>query len=220
MIKGLIFDFDGLIVDTETFWYESFKETIGEKYKVELELGGYSNSIGTSDDVLYQYFQKIIGKPVNGEQIRKDGYQKFLVKMIEPALREGVKEYLDEAKQNNLTIGLASSSSREWVEGYLDQLNIIDYFDVINTKDDVTRVKPDPELYRKTLNDCRLKPSEAIVFEDSFNGLKAAKQAGILCVIVPNHVTRNSIFEDYDYKLDSMKQETLTELLNNLKQYI
>lgn len=213
MIKGIIFDFDGLIVDTETVWYESFKETLFEKHAVSLDLAGYSNCIGTGNEILYQYFREIAGNSVDCEQIEEEAFNKYKDKMKEPLLREGVKAYLDEAKEYNLVIGLASSSSRDWVHSYLEQLRIIDYFEVINTKEDVTRVKPDPELYMKTLRDCNLLPTEVIVFEDSLNGLNAAKQAGIRCVIVPNDVTRNLVFKDHDYELHSMSHESLCDVI-------
>ena len=216
MIKGVIFDFDGLLVDTESIWYEAFKEALLEGHSVELDLEGYSRCVGTGNDVLYPYLHEIAGKPIDCEQLENDAYEKFQEKMKAPILREGVKEYLDEAKQHNLIIGLASSSSREWVISYLEQLDILDYFHVINTKDDVTRVKPDPELYKKTLRDCSLLPTEAIAFEDSLNGLQAAKQAGIRCVIVPNHVTRNLAFIHHDYQLDSMKQESMSEVIKKM----
>ena len=216
MIKGVIFDFDGLLVDTESVWYEAFKEVLLEKHSVELDLAGYSQCIGTGNEVLYPYFHEITGKSIDCKQLENEAYDKFKDKMKMPILREGVKEYLDEAKQNNLIIGLASSSSREWVMRYLEQLDIIGYFHAINTKDDVTRIKPDPELYKKTLRDCNLLPTEAIAFEDSLNGLKAAKQAGIRCVIVPNNVTRNLEFINHDYQLDSMKQEAMSEVIKKI----
>ncbi|MEI4770836.1 HAD family hydrolase [Psychrobacillus sp. FJAT-51614] len=217
MIKGIIFDFDGLIVDTETVWYVAFKETLFDRHAVELGLAGYANCIGTGNDVLYKYFRELAGQSVDCEQLERDAYIKYKDKMKVPVLREGVKEYLEEAKSHNLIIGLASSSSKEWVTAYLEQLHIIEYFDVINTRDDVTKVKPDPELYLKTLKDCGLLPKEAIAFEDSLNGLTAAKKAGIRCVIVPNEVTSNLPFTNHDYHLNSMKQETLEEVMKKVE---
>lgn len=219
MIKGVIFDFDGLIIDTESVWFDSFKEVLLEMHTVELDLVRYSACIGTGNDVLFELFNSIIGKQVNGEEIQRYALQKFREKMHTPILREGVKEYLEDAKHNNLTIGLASSSSRNWVCDYLEQLNILNYFNVINTKDDVMNVKPDPELYLKTLRECNLLSSEAIAFEDSVNGLTAAKQACIRCVIVPNPVTQNLPFEDYDFRLETMKQERIIEVINKVSKF-
>ncbi|MFD0825457.1 HAD family hydrolase [Neobacillus sp. M.A.Huq-85] len=210
MINGVIFDFDGLIVDTESVWFEAFKEVLFDKHHVELDLSKYSSSIGTGNEILFQYFRELVGKDVDCELLDELAHELYNEKMKKPALREGVIEYLKEAKKMGLIIGLASSSSREWVTQYLKQLKIIEYFDIINTRNEVKKVKPDPELYINTLNDCSLNPSETIAFEDSLNGLIAAKGAGIHCVIVPNDVTRHLPFENHDYMLDSMSQETLS----------
>src|SRR4051812_16640587 len=113
MIKGVIFDFDGLICDTESVWYEAFKETVLEKHHVELELSRYSSCIGTGNDVLYEYMRELVGDDVDCKLISELAQQKYEGKMKLPALREGVKDYLQEAKEANLSIGLASSSSRE-----------------------------------------------------------------------------------------------------------
>lgn len=216
MIKAVIFDFDGLLVDTETIWFEAFREVFYERYQVELDLAGYSECIGTGNDVLYSYFRKIAGEAVECELLEELAAARYTSMMRAPVLREGVKEYLEEAKQYNLKIALASSSSKQWVQSYLEQLNIIDYFEVINTKDDVKNIKPDPELYIKTLKDLDLTSKEAVVFEDSLNGLSAAKQARIRCIIVPNAVTKNLKFEDFDERIESMSQISLSNLLKKM----
>jgi beta-phosphoglucomutase-like phosphatase (HAD superfamily) len=85
-----------------------------------------------------------------------------------------------------LKLGVASSSSREWVVGHLGRLSITNMFDAIVTEDDVAHVKPDPELYLLTLARLGLDASEALVFEDAPNGVLAAKRAGLFAVAVPN----------------------------------
>lgn len=217
LIKGVIFDFDGLIVDTETTWYEAFKEVFNESHHMNIDLLGYSQCIGTGNDVLYNYFRELAGESVNCEMLEEQAAIRYETMMKTPILREGVKDYLDEAKQSNIRIALASSSSKRWVHKYLAQLNIMEYFEVINTQDDVSNIKPDPELYLKTLMDLGLSRDETIVFEDSLNGLSAAKQAGIRCVIVPNNVTKNLKFENFDVRIDSMGEISLSELLKRIE---
>lgn len=218
MIKGIIFDFDGLIVDTESVWYESYQEFMQEKYGAEIELHLYSQCIGTTNEFLNQYFQSLVtDETLNCSEIHELTLLKFKEKMKQPALRAGVIDYIQEAKKSNLAIGLASSSSKTWVTEYLKTLQIYDYFDVINTRDDVKVVKPDPELYVKTLQELNLKPTEAIAFEDSLNGLKAAKEAGLYCVIVPNPVTHQMDFEDrHDYRISSMSDEPLVSVIDKI----
>ncbi|MDX5476327.1 MAG: HAD family hydrolase [Bacillaceae bacterium] len=217
MIKGVIFDFDGLIVDTESVWYESYAEVLSDLYNTELQLVHFAKCIGTGNDVLIELFQQLAGEsPIDFNYIEKLALQKYNEKLTNPTLRIGVEQFLKEAKQLNLKIGLASSSSEKWVKGYLDKLGVLHYFEVINTKDVVNKVKPDPELYVKTVNDLNLLPTEVIAFEDSLNGLTAAKAAGIYCVIVPNDVTRHMEFTMHDYHLHSMEEKSLSEVLNNV----
>ncbi|MEO2077092.1 MAG: HAD family hydrolase [Bacillus sp. (in: firmicutes)] len=216
-MKAVVFDFDGLIVDTETVWYESFKEVLSN-HGLELSVEQFARVIGTDDADLYAYIEKNLSSPVQSVVIKDAAHKLFAVKMGEPVLRNGVKEYLIEAKELGLKIGLASSSSREWVEGYLKKLNIFSYFDVIRTRDDVSKVKPDPELYVKAVEALGVDATEAFAFEDSLNGLKSARAAGIQCVVVPNSVTAHLNFTDYSLKISSMSDLRLKQVLSLIKQ--
>lgn len=216
-MKAVIFDFDGLIVDTETVWYESFKEVLNT-YGLELSVEQFARVIGTDDADLYSYIEKNLPSPVESVVIKDAAHKLFAVKMGEPALRDGVEDYLIEAKDLGLKVGLASSSSREWVESYLKKLNIYPYFDVIRTRDDVSRVKPDPELYVKAVEALGVAVTDAFAFEDSLNGLKAARAAGLNCVVVPNSVTAHLEFTGYCLRLSSMGDIRLKYVLNLIKQ--
>ena len=90
---------------------------------------------------------------------------------------------------------------------FLEELQIREYFEVIKTREDVEKVKPDPALYRVAIEELGIKPSEAVVFEDSLNGLKAAIAAGLTCVVVPNDVTRNLPFENHHLRIESMREK-------------
>ncbi|MBE4907020.1 HAD family hydrolase [Bacillus luteolus] len=214
-MKGVIFDFDGLIVDTESIWYEVYKETVLE-YGVELALEEFAKVIGTTDEVLYAYLEKHATKPFTRDDIEKAAHELYKTKIDTLTLREGVEEYLKEAKELGLKIGLASSSSRAWVTSYLKKYKILEYFEVIRTKDDVAKVKPDPELYIQALKGLDIAPEEAIAFEDSVNGSTAAIKAGISCVIVPNPVTEQLAFTSYSYRLSSMNEMPLSTLLDKI----
>ncbi len=135
-------------------------------------------------------------------------------------LRDGVRSYLEEAEKQGLKIGLASSSSRDWVESYLKKFEIYDYFHVIKTKENVKKVKPDPSLYIKALEALSVTPEESIAFEDSLNGSMAAIAAGIRCVIVPNPVTEHLPFEHYHLLLSSMAEKSLSHILGDLHQNV
>lgn len=215
-MKAIIFDFDGLIVDTETIWFHSFRDAVRE-YGGDLPLEEFAKCIGTTDDVLYEYLNEQLKEKFDKHALKEKVKILHKEKMKIPEARDGVKEYLQEAREMGLKIALASSSSKEWVIPFLKELQIRDYFEVIKTTEDVEKVKPDPALYRVAIEDLGVDSSEAVVFEDSLNGLKAAIAAGLTCVVVPNDVTRNLPFENHHLRIESMKDKSLKEVLQNIK---
>jgi len=215
MIKAVIFDFDGLIVDTESVWFDVFQEILQE-YGVDLPLETFSQCVGSTDDALFEHMEARATKRFDREEIDQQAEERYKDFVSGLVLRDGVLDYLQEARRLGLRIGLASSSRREWVESYLKRFGIIDHFEVIRTQDDVDHIKPDPELYVQALEALAVQSDEAVVFEDSGNGLLAARRAGIPCVVVPNTVTRHLSFEGYAMKLSSMAEMSLEEVLRRL----
>ena len=128
----------------------------------------------------------------------------------------GVHETINDARTVGLRLAMASSSPRDWVVHHLHRLGIYDVFDCILTREDVTRVKPDPELFLSTVNYLSLTPAEAIVLEDSLNGVVAAKAAGIFCIAVPNPLTAQLDLDHADLILNSMADLDLHHLLVKL----
>lgn len=212
LIKAIIFDFDGLIIDTETAWYEAYKETMNF-YKCDLPLEQFAKCIGTDETVLYEFFKEQLGDTCNIEEIEARAKSLHKLKMKIPQAREGVRDYLEEARKFGYKIALASSSSREWVTHYLEELGLLNYFEVIITSDDVKKVKPAPDLYLKAINALNISPAEALAFEDSLNGLQSAVTAGLMCVIVPNPVTESLAFEKYELRLKSMEEKSLIDVI-------
>lgn len=212
MIKAVIFDFDGLILDTETAWYEAYKEAIGF-YQCDLPLEHFVKCIGTDNTELYAFFKEQLGEECNIEEIEARAASLHKGKMETFEAREGVKDYLEEAKKLGYKIALASSSTKEWVTHYLSELGLLPYFDEIITGDDVEKVKPAPDLYVKAIEALKIDATEAVAFEDSLNGLQAALQAGLKCVIVPNPVTEALAFENHHLRLQSMAEKSLTDVI-------
>lgn len=214
MIQAVVFDFDGLIIDTETPCYHAFNK-IYQEYGVELPLPIYAQCVGTSFDQFnpYTYLSELVGESIDRSVIRTK-FNLFHAEIIaNTPLRPGVIEYLEAAKQLNLKIGLASSSPISWIEPYLTKFNLGAYFDSLCTADQVSKVKPDPELYNLSLQKLGVIPMEAISLEDSLNGFTAAKAAGLHCVVVPNEVTGHFDFTEADLLLNSMKDIDLHEVI-------
>lgn len=218
MIRAVVFDFDGLILDTETNEYKAYAD-VYRHFGAELPLDVWAKVIGTDMTTVfdpYDYLESCIGKPFDREQFRTMRRKLFVERMEQEQMRPGVVSVLEQAKRLGLAIGLASSSSKDWVVGYLSKFGILDYFACIRTKDNVVHVKPDPELYRQAVEHLGVKPEEAIAFEDSANGALAAHRAGLHCVIVPNPVTESLTFGPHSKKLATMEGLDLPRLIVEL----
>ena len=214
MIKALVFDFDGLIVDTEMSSYQTWQEIYAE-HDCQLPFSTWAICIGGSPQLFdpCEYLEQQIGRPVLREEIRLRRRQRH-IRMVEaqPVL-PGVEDYIHSAKRLGLKIGVASSSRHEWVDTHLTRLGLIDYFDSIKCFDDVKRTKPNPELYLAVLDALGVHGQQAIALEDSPNGVIAAQQAGIFCVAVPNPVTSQLSLLHADLCLSSLTEVSLEQLL-------
>jgi putative hydrolase of the HAD superfamily len=215
MIKAVVFDFDGLIIDTETVWFECFNEVLAS-YGIDFPIDVFSRCIGTHGTEMMDYITAKIGTDEQARNVQAVAAELHKKKIVSVQAREGVRDYLEEARRLGLRIGLASSSNRQWIESFLLSLDLSNYFEVIKSSNDVAKVKPDPELYLRAVEALGVEPGEALAFEDSVNGSKAAKAAGLWCVIVPNPVTEKLVFENYDFRLRSMSDQSLTDVIRQL----
>lgn len=215
MIRGVIFDFDGLILDTEGPIYQSWVELFQE-HGAELPFDVWASIIGTSSQEHFDPFallEEKTGKPLDRARMAPGRLSRELALCNAQPILPGVVEKIQSAKQRGLKLGIASSSNREWVVGHLDRLNLRQYFGVIHTSDDVERTKPAPALFNLALTSLDLQPEEAIVFEDSPNGVAAAKAAGIFVVAVPNALTRQLPLEHADLLLNSLEDAALDDII-------
>ncbi|MEK5038074.1 HAD family hydrolase [Sporosarcina sp. FSL K6-3457] len=213
MIKGIIFDFDGLIVDTETHQYLVLQEIFSE-HESELPIERWQQEIGTQSGFSpFDYLEEKIGRKLEHQVLQEQFKEKYHAILAKEKARAGVEDYLKAAKEMGLKIGLATSSTYQWVSTHLKNLNLFDYFDCIQTSDDVEKVKPDPALYLQTAIGLELVVEECLVFEDSANGALAAKRAGMSCVIVPNQVTHTMDFCSVEHRLESMTDMLLKDMI-------
>jgi HAD superfamily hydrolase (TIGR01509 family) len=222
LIKALVFDFDGTILDTETQHYNAFQEMYQE-HGSELPLEVWGACIGTHSDFdPYEYLEKQIKKKLNRDELKAKKTERALKLIAEQKPLPGIEAYLAAAKELGLKVGLASSSSRSWIEEHLGRIGLIDHFEVIKTADNVENVKPDPALYREAVKALEVEPNEAVAFEDSLNGAIAAKKAGLYCVAIPNPVTKHMTFDNVDHQMESiaeMELIALIHLIENQKKY-
>jgi putative hydrolase of the HAD superfamily len=217
-IKAVVFDFDGTLMDTETCAYDAFCG-IYEEHGQRLALDAWAVGIGTHGAFdPYTELERLTGKPLDHEAI-KDRYEEaHEANIAKIGLFPGVLERLEEARRLGLSIGLASSSDRAWIERHLEQQGIRQYFEIIRSSDDVERVKPDPTLYKLAIEALGVEANEAIAIEDSVNGLHAAKAAGLFGIAVPNRVTVGMDFTEADLIVKSLEQRSLEDIIRQLEQ--
>jgi len=218
MIRALVFDFDGLILETEAPRFQSWQE-IYQSYGYQLDLEKWVANIGKGEDDFDPVtdLELLVEHPLDREYLlslyRTREHQ---IISTQPAM-PGVEDYLSDARRLGLKIGLASCSSCEWVIQHLKRLGIFDYFECIQAADDVQSLKPHPELYLKALECLEVQGGQAVAFEDSPYGVLAAKRAGMYCVAVPNPLIRMLPIHHADILLDSLSNMPLGDLLQRIE---
>ncbi len=216
MIKALIFDFDGLILDTETpevlVWQSIYREH-GFEFPIqewEKTIGGYGISNFDAADHLSLLSQGRLDPVRMRERYRREADLLIHASSILP----GVTEMLEEARARGLRLAIGSSSQHSWVDSHLKRLGIFHYFDPIVCQDDVPpgRTKPNADIYLKALELLGIRNAEAVVFEDSPNGVEAARRAGIFVVAVPNALTAKMNVVG-DITIPSLRELSLEQLM-------
>jgi HAD superfamily hydrolase (TIGR01509 family) len=193
MLKALIFDFDGLILDTETpevlVWQSIYKDHGFELPVDEWQktIGGY----GISNFDAAEHLTLLSQGRLDSVSARVHHRKKIDAIIHASPILPGVTRMIEQAREKGLQIAIGSSSPHSWVDTHAKRLGIFDYFDHIICQDDVLpgRTKPNPDIFLKALDQLNVKKDAAVVFEDSPNGVLAARRAGIFVVGVPNPLT-------------------------------
>jgi HAD superfamily hydrolase (TIGR01509 family) len=216
MIRAIVFDFDGLILDTEEPVYRSWLE-VYEAHGETLPFERWVQIVGSTTAEFHpqRHLEERLGRPLSQEVV--DGRIGRRTEMIlAQQVLPGILQYIDDASALGLKLGVASSSTRDWVSGHLERLGILGRFDCVRCRDDVNSAKPAPDLYIAVLDCLGVSPSEAFAIEDSPNGVIAAKQAGMLCVAIPNSITARLDLSQADLVLRSLSDLSLHDLLQRL----
>jgi HAD superfamily hydrolase (TIGR01509 family) len=207
-IRAFLFDFDGLILDTELASRAGW-ELLYREHGHELPTDLWATVVGTTHAPFdpMAHLEELVGEPLEREALNDRRYAHEIALIEAEELRPGIAEYLAAARRNGLKRAIVSSSPRGWVDMHLERLEEAVGWDAICTADrNPARAKPAPTLYLEALEALGVAANEAVAFEDSPNGVLAAKAAGVFCVAVPNEVTRDLGLEDAgaDLVLDSL----------------
>jgi len=216
VIKALLFDFDGLMVDTETARFQAWSETYGRCGSgISLDEWRALASEGFDFDPCDE-LERRLGRSIDRAKVVE--LRRSISKPItdRKPLLPGVHDYIQSAQAAGLRLGVASNSPRGWVSGHLARLCVDGCFNAVLCGDDVERGKPAPDIYLATMDALKVTADEALAFEDSPVGLKAARAAGLTCVAVPNEITRHLDLGDAHLVMETLSEMSLGDVLDTL----
>jgi HAD superfamily hydrolase (TIGR01509 family) len=215
-LGGLVFDFDGLIVDTETCTYETTAGIFAEHGQA-IDLAWWHSIIGTAHHPHWsEVLADRLGRPVDRAALvaRRDDRRLRVIDALPPC--DGVVELLDAAVAEGIPTAIASSSGLDWVGGHLERLGLRSRFSALVTRDDVGgakgRTKPAPDLFLLAAERLSADPSHCLALEDSPNGVAAARAAGMVVVAVPGPMTAGLDFSAADLVVPSLAETDLPAL--------
>lgn len=215
MIRALIFDFDGTIIDSETPVYEGWQQTYAE-FGHELPLSRYVEIIGTAAHTFdpHGHLEGLIGRTLDRDQLTAERQAKHRAVIYSNDTLPGVRTWIEQAAARFMPLAIASSSQEWWIESNLARLKLRDRFQIVRTREMVAAAKPAPDLFLAALHGLGIQAHEAIVIEDSAHGVTAAKAAGVFTVAVPNPVTAGLDFSRADLVARSLADLSLADVLS------
>ncbi len=218
-MEAVVFDFDGLILDTESCDLQAWQDTF-TAYGGALDFETWAQWLGVAaaDCDFYGVLEHQVGRSVDRDEMRAVFRQRYYALVWEKPLNEGVLDYLHDAERLGLRIGLASSATRDWAEGHLRRFEIFHRFHATRCAGEAPNAKPAPDLYEAVLRDLETPPERAVAFEDSPHGVHAAKTAGLFTVAVPNPVAAGLDFNGVDLQLNRLTDLPLEAVLDQARE--
>ncbi|MEY3394378.1 MAG: hypothetical protein RL346_614 [Verrucomicrobiota bacterium] len=200
---AVLFDFDGVLVDTEWAIYQAWLATFQE-HGHDLPLSLYTRCIGSDFDAWSPklHLEELTQLPFDWIKMDKRRQDVIRAALVREGPMDGVTELLEKFRRRGIPMAVVSSSSHHWVDGWLEKLDLSPYFDEVVCKGDAPCIKPAPDLFLEAARRLNVKEPDCLVIEDSLNGLHAAQAAGMRVWIVPNRVTSCLDFSEAEAVFD------------------
>ncbi len=213
-VEAIVFDFDGVIIDTESpdldVWQEFFRAH-GLEVSIDLWMKRTGYNEADSFDPA-RHYEQLTGIPVNAE-LQQKIFEAYVERCYRQPVLPGVEHLLRQASKCGVKLAIASSGKARWVKSHLQQHNLLSYFDCICTREDVKEGKPAPDLYLAAVECLGVPADHCLAIEDSPNGMRAALAAGIRCIAVPNPVTNRLERPEVSLSVPSLEHLELSALL-------
>ena len=216
MITALLFDFDGVIVDTEVPTFQSWRDTYAQ-YGVDLDLDDWLPAVGSGSSTsgafdAVAHLERLIGAPVDRAAVIAHRTRRKADLYARAPLLPGVRERLAEAQERSMKTAIVTRNRDDRVKALCDVVGLDHQWQaLICANEEPTRDKA--ELYRHALAVLEVHADQALAFEDSPSGVRAAKRAQVRCAAVPNEITRGAAFEEADLVLSSLAEQSLDEIV-------
>jgi HAD superfamily hydrolase (TIGR01509 family) len=217
-LEAIIFDLDGTIIDTESADYLSWRELYamrGQELPIDLWKQRVGKVITVGGAGFFDpeaHFVDLTGQRLDDEALRWQ-HARYMALCHAASVMPGVMDILNGAKTRGIKLGVASNSDNDWVYGWLESLNIRDYFACVRTRDDVPYGKPAPDMYLSAAACLGVGAAQCLAIEDSPTGMAAALAAGIRCVAVPNTMTVHLERPAVTVTLNSLAETSLDDLI-------
>jgi len=216
-LKAVIFDMDGVIIDSEPIYFEIERDLFDE-LGLDISQREHESFVGMTMEGLWE---RVTAKYQLEETIQdltrlhKDSAFQYMSEAKELPIVEYIKELLEKLKSRKIKIAVASSSPKNLIEIILTKLNLHDFFDLIISGEEVEKGKPAPDIFTEASRRLNINPNSCVVIEDSTNGVKAAKAAMMKCIGFQNINSGNQDLSTADIIVDSIG-EIDAKLLKNL----
>ncbi|MBB5353073.1 HAD superfamily hydrolase (TIGR01509 family) [Haloferula luteola] len=204
--EAVLFDFDGIVVDTEWAIYQAWLRTF-EAHGHELPLGTYVRCVGSDFETWSPkvHLEELTGKSFDWHQMDESRQVEIRRDLEAAGPMPGVVEMLEQLKDAGVRRAVVSSSSHFWVDGWLNRLGLASSFETVVCRGDAPRIKPAPDLWLEALKRLEVAPASTLAIEDSLNGVRSAKEAGLTVWAIPNRTTAGIHFSEADRVLESME---------------